>query len=277
MSGGLQLILPSGQSAAPGPAIEGAIDLAKTLGARLTVSIGKTSANAPTHWLAHEYAVVHVAEYNTQLAAEAERLKTEALRAAGDAGVTARALELVNGVVGSERAIVLAARTHDLTILGIADQSPDTRRIAEELLFDSGRPLLLLPLSRPFRLDLDTIAIAWDHSEPASRLIAEAMPLITRANRVLVFSVRGAKKLPQADAAAELAAYLESHNLAIEWETVESDDRARGRFIMEKAVARGAGLLMMGAYATVPAQEYLLGGVTVSVLNEPLLPILMAN
>ncbi len=46
---------------------------------------------------------------------------------------------------------------------------------------------------------------------------------------------------------------------------------------MEKAIARGADLLMMGAYATLPAQEYLLGGVTVSVLNEPLLPILMAN
>ena len=52
---------------------------------------------------------------------------------------------------------------------------------------------------------------------------------------------------------------------------------ARGRFIMETAIERGAGLLVMGAYATLPAQEYLLGGVTVSVLNEPLLPVLMCN
>jgi len=83
--------------------------------------------------------------------------------------------------------------------------------------------------------------------------------------------------LPRPDAAQDAAEYLASHDIKATWELLDSEDRARGRFIMESAIERGAGLLVMGAYATLRAQEYLLGGVTVSVLNEPLLPVLMSN
>jgi nucleotide-binding universal stress UspA family protein len=46
---------------------------------------------------------------------------------------------------------------------------------------------------------------------------------------------------------------------------------------MEAAIARDAELLVMGAYSTLRAREYLLGGVTRGVLDAPLLPVLMAN
>lgn len=277
MTGRIQLILPAGQQPKPTAAIEAAIALARAGGAALTASVAHTRANVPVHWLAREYAHLPVAEFNADMAADAMALRESVTRAAESAGVSVRMIEILNGLGDGERAVVMAARTHDFSVLGLPDFDASARQLSEQLLFDSGRPLMVLPLSRPFRLNIETIAVAWDHSEPASRVMSGALPLLKRAKRVVVFSVLGAKKLPRAEAAQDAADYLMSHGIEATSEMLDSDDRARGRFIMETAIARGAGLLVMGAYATLPAQEYLLGGVTVSVLSEPLLPVLMSN
>lgn len=277
MSGRIQLILPAGQQPSASAAIESTIALARSLGAELTSSIAQTRVNLPTHWLAREYAHLPITELNADVAAEADTLRKTVTRAAEEGGIALRLVEILNGLGDGERAVVMAARTHDFSVLGLPDFDASTRQLAEQLLFDSGRPLLALPLSRPFNLRLETIAIAWDHSEPASRVLSGALPLLKAAERVVVFSVLGAKKIPRAEAAQDAAEYLTSHGIKATWEMLDSEDRARGRFIMETAIERGAGLMVMGAYATLPAQEYLLGGVTVSVLNEPLLPVLMSN
>lgn len=277
MTGRIQLILPAGQQPKPTAAIEAAIALARAGGAALTASVAQTRANVPVHWLAREYAHLPVAEFNADMAADAIALRESVTRVAESAGVSVRMIEILNGLGDGERAVVMAARTHDFSVLGLPDFDASARQLSEQLLFDSGRPLMVLPLSRPFRLNIETIAVAWDHSEPASRVMSGALPLLKRAKRVVVFSVLGAKKLPRAEAAQDAADYLMSHGIEATSEMLDSDDRARGRFIMETAIARGAGLLVMGAYATLPAQEYLLGGVTVSVLSEPLLPVLMSN
>lgn len=277
MSGRIQLVLPTAQAASAQPAIDAAVALASALNAEITATVARTDVNAPMHWLAREYAATVVADFNAQNAADAATLRAAATAAGQRVGVTVTVAELLLGVRGPERAVVKAARTHDCSVLGLADQDGDQRALVEELLFDSGRSVLVTPLSRPASLRLDTIAVAWDHSEPASRVLSGALPILKQAQRVIVFSVLGAKKLPLDDAAKEAAAYLASHGIETSWETLESADRARGRFIMETAIARGAGLLAMGAYATPRASEVLMGGVTVSVLNEPLLPILMGN
>jgi len=277
MTGRIQLILPAGQKPGASAAIDGAVALARAVGAGITASVSQSRVNLPAHWLAREYAHLPVAELNAETAAEAKALRDAVNNAAQGAGVPIRLIEIMNGMGDGERAVVMTARTHDFSVLGLPDFDAETRQLAEQLLFDSGRPLLALPLSRPFNLRLDAIALAWDHSEPASRVLSGALPLIKHAKRVVVFSVLGAKKLPRAEAAQDAAEYLASHGVNATWEMLDSEDRARGRFIMETAIERGAGLLIMGAYATLPAQEYLLGGVTVSVLNEPLLPVLMCN
>lgn len=277
MSGRIQLVLPTARASAAKPAIDAAVILATALKAEITATIARTDIDAPVHWLAREYAQSVVADLNAQSATDAEALRAAAVAAGEQAGITVNVAELIVGVGGPERAVVKAARTHDLSVLGVSDRDGEQRRLIEELLFDSGRPVLVIPLSRPFKPYLGTVAIAWDHSEPASRALSGALPILKQARRVVVLSVLGAKRLPLADAAKEVAAYLSSHGLETTWETLESEDRARGRFIMEAAIARGAGLLIMGAYSTPRASEYVLGGVTISVLNEPLLPILMAN
>jgi nucleotide-binding universal stress UspA family protein len=274
VSGRLQLILPL--DAAPAdPAIDGAVALARHLDAEITVATPRPAAS--THWLPREYAPLDTTAFQKDTIGQAQELRQKVQSAAAIAGVRIQDDAEEDTAMGDERALTLAARTHDLSILGLSDQDAERQRLAEDLLFDSGRPLLVVPQSRPVRFRFDSIALAWDHSEPASRVLSGALPLFLRARQVLVFSVLGAKRLPRAEAAADAAAYLKSHGVACTWEMLDSEDRARGRFIMETAIARGAGLLVMGAYATLPAQERLLGGVTVSVLSEPLLPVLMAN
>lgn len=188
MSGRIQLILPAGQHPEASRAIEGTIALASSLGAALTASIAQTRINTPTHWLAREYAHLPVTELNADIAAEADALRATVTHAAENGGIPLRLIEILNGLGDGERAVVMAARTHDFSVLGLPDFDASTRQFAEQLLFDSGRPLLALPLSRPFSLRLQTIAIAWDHSEPASRVLSGALPLLKAAERVVVFS-----------------------------------------------------------------------------------------
>jgi nucleotide-binding universal stress UspA family protein len=277
MTGRIQLLLPSRASGGGQADIDGAVALAHALGAELTASVVRAEPVAATLWPGPELVYPHVVEPNPQSAADIDHLKQAASEAGEKAGVAVRLVEMASGVVSGENAAVMTARTHDLSILGMIDHDAGLRRLAEELLFDSGRPVLVLPLSRPFAPRWDKIAVAWDHSEPASRVLSGALPVLKLAREACVISVLGARKLAREETAQEAAAYLRSHGVATTVEALESEDRARGRFIMEAAIARGASLLIMGAYSTPRASEYILGGVTLSVLNEPLLPVLMAN
>jgi|LNFM01.1.fsa_nt_gb nucleotide-binding universal stress UspA family protein len=277
MSGRFHLVLPAFSPSAADEMIARGVALAQTLDAGLTVSVPRLEAATPTHWLASEYMYPHVQDLNTRADAEAERLAAHARDAGQAAGVCVEIVRSPLGLMGGDRNTVLTARTHDFTLLGLADDDSEARGHAEELLFDSGRPLLICPLSRPAPIRFDKIVLGWDHTESAARALCGALPVLQRARDVRVLTILGAKRLSRTDGAGEAAAYLQSHGIAAEAETIESADRAPGQLLMEAAIARGADLLVMGAYSTLRARQYLLGGVTRGVLSAPLLPILAAN
>ena len=68
-----------------------------------------------------------------------------------------------------------------------------------------------------------------------------------------------------------------SHGVNASAGIITDSDGKPGARLMEHATGRKAGLLVMGAYSTLRAREYLLGGVTREVLTRPQLPVLMAN
>jgi hypothetical protein len=81
------------------------------------------------------------------------------------------------------------ARLRDLSIFPI---NPEPQRsLIEALIFESGRPVLLLPEGATRQLPslLETVAVAWDHSRPAVRAVADALPLLRTAKLVHVVTV----------------------------------------------------------------------------------------
>ena len=83
------------------------------------------------------------------------------------------------------------ARRFDLSIVGQAE--PETSAvediIAEAALFESGRPVIIVPYIQKGPLKLDRVMLCWDGSRAAARAIADAMPLLERAGRVEVVIV----------------------------------------------------------------------------------------
>lgn len=277
MAGRIHVYLPAGVGQNGSVTIEISIALARALEAEVGVSIPRLSATAPAHWLASEYLMTSAAELNLRSAEEAARLSAEVDKAARAADVPTRILDSVSSLVGADRQAVMTARTYDLTMVGLADGDRSMQQQIEEFLFESGRPVLLAPLSRQVSVRLKTAMVAWDHTEPAARALIGALPLLRHSERVHVVTMRGAKRLPKGADAREAAAYLQAHGLDAKSEIIEVDESSAGTFLMQAAVAREAGLLVMGAYSTLRAREYLLGGVTRGVLDAPLLPVLMAN
>jgi hypothetical protein len=84
--------------------------------------------------------------------------------------------------------LVLHARLRDLCIFPASAKDREQRSLLEALIFESGRPVLLLPedTTRQLPSSFGTIAVAWDHSRSATRAVADVAPVAggeTRSRR----------------------------------------------------------------------------------------------
>ena len=103
------------------------------------------------------------------------------------AGVLGESLHGRSVLYGIGELVAKRARTRDLCIVPIADRLDGQRSIAEEVVFGSGRPVLLF---RPGQADLlgdglSTVVLAWDGSRSAARAMAEAIPVILEGRDIL--------------------------------------------------------------------------------------------
>jgi enamine deaminase RidA (YjgF/YER057c/UK114 family) len=128
-----------------------------------------------------------------------ERDNEQATRAALDhfnaacsrAGVSAEPLTLSASFGGVGEQFSRIARRFDLSIVGQSE--PETSAVeeivAESALFESGRPVIIVPYIQKTPLKLDNVMVCWDGSRAAARAIADSMPLLAKAGRVEVVIV----------------------------------------------------------------------------------------
>jgi len=166
------------------------------------------------------------------------------------------------------------ARYHDLAVMAREPELPWDR--IRSVLMQSGRPLLLAPPNRTPVIGR-TIAIAWKESAEAARAVTAAASWLSRAEQVLVLNVScGDSEERDRLSAERLAASLRWDGIAAEVVT----DHAQGKeatTLQIMACDRDADLLVMGAYGHSRLREYVLGGVTESMLTVCALPVLMVR
>lgn len=168
------------------------------------------------------------------------------------------------------------ARTRDLTLVPV-DADLDWRYVAEGLIFESGRPVLLLPRAGGAGHRIRSGTIGWDGSRAAARALADSLPLLAHAETVQVVAVAGDKKLHPAAALPEAQRHLAAQGIAADVKTIDADARDAGAALCDEALAAGADLLVMGAYGHPRALEFVLGGATQSVLDRVPLPLLLSH
>jgi len=175
------------------------------------------------------------------------------------------------------------ARLADLVIAGqdppAEAEQPSYAAPIEELLLDSGRPLLLIPYYGSFPTCGDTILVGWTDTREAVRALHDAMPLLAAARSVTVLAVDpehdepGTRDIPTADVARHLARHGAK---AIAAETV-TGTISTADALLDYASDIGADLIVVGGYGHARVRELVIGGVTRSLLRHMTVPILFSH
>ena len=167
-------------------------------------------------------------------------------------------------------------RVHDLTVLTRSDRQTGLPAVItlETALLQSGRPVLVAPAAAPSSIGR-RILLAWNGKAQSARALASSLPLLARAERVVVLTVVESHTPGRP---AEVVRYLAWHGIRAEGEEVPTTGSGKvGQLILQHAQTSAVDLLVMGAYGHSRLKEMILGGATREVLGHAKLPLLMAH
>ena len=88
--------------------------------------------------------------------------------------------------------------------------------VAETTLFESGRPMIMVPYIQKAPLKLDNVMVCWDGSRQAARAIADAMPLLTKAGRVEIVIITNERGKQDEIEGADMGQHLARHGLKVD-------------------------------------------------------------
>jgi nucleotide-binding universal stress UspA family protein len=173
----------------------------------------------------------------------------------------------------------LIARRFDLAIVGQAepDKSAVEELIAESALFESGRPVIMVPYIQKAPLKLDRVMVCWDGSRPAARAIADAMPLLERAGQVEIVIVANERGKQDEIPGADMAQHLARHGLKVDVKRIVGGDIDVADALLSHAADASADFIVMGGYGHSRLREFVLGGVTHAILRSMTAPVLMSH
>ena len=168
-------------------------------------------------------------------------------------------------------------RLFDVIALGRPGRDPKGPRMStlEAALFESGRPVLIAPPSPPSDIGKNVL-IAWNCSTEQARTIAFAMPILKRANSVVVLTVEGGVAVP-GPTGQQLCQYLRLSGVPAKPLTVGLGGRLTGEAVLAHAKTLSCDLLIKGAYTQSRLRQFIFGGATRYILSNATLPVLMAH
>jgi nucleotide-binding universal stress UspA family protein len=149
--------------------------------------------------------------------------------------------------------------------------------IIEAALFDSGRPVIVVPYIHKDPLRLDRVMVCWDGSREAARALGDAMPLLRRARAVDVVVVTTERPKSDEISGADVAQMLAHHALKVELQRIGAPDAAVANSILNHASDTAADLIVMGAYGHSRLREFVLGGTTRAMLTSMTAPVFMSH
>lgn len=175
------------------------------------------------------------------------------------------------------------ARLHDLTVMPMPEGDYfgqlDSHWYIETALFESGRPVLVLPNGyRAAEMGaFHSVTVAWDNSRAAARAIADAIPVLRRAKAVRVVTIVDEKAIRSEPEPGEILKYLDAHGVNAGHDRVRAGGRSGATVLMDYARQHSAELLVMGGYGHSRMREIVLGGVTKAMLTHPPLPVFLSH
>ena len=199
--------------------------------------------------------------------------------AAKQAGVSAESRILDASIEGAADLFGRIARRFDISVVGQArpKEGATEELLIEGALFESGRPVVVVPFVQTQGIRLERVLVCWDGSRPATRAIADALPFLQRAKAVDIVAVSGERGKGRELAGTNMARHLARHGITVELKRVNAGDGDVAAAIRAHAVERGADFMVMGGYGHSRLREFILGGVTRTFLASSTIPVLMSH
>ncbi len=232
-----------------------------------TMGIGDV---VPADWIDEERA-------QAQAAAQAAIARFE--EAARRAGLAFESRLIDSSLAGAGETFGELAARFDLSIVRQSDpgKAPLEELVIEAALFESGRPVLVVPYIQKAPMRLDRVLVCWNGSRNAARAVGDAMPFLHRAKEVEVAIVLGEAGRTGEIAGADIGEHLARHRLKVEVERLSAIKGDVTDTILSHAADREADFLVMGGYGHSRLREFILGGVTRGILRTMTLPVLMSH
>lgn len=215
--------------------------------------------------------------------AENERAAKQAVerfeKVAEAAGASFGTRLLGGTVAGSADTFGQVARRFDVSVVGQAEPNSLGAEdlVAEAALFNSGRPVIMVPYIQKDGIKLDRIVVCWDGSRTAARAMGDALPFLTRAKTVDVLIVASDPPKSDETPGADVGQHLARHGIKVEVRRVQRADVDVGNTILSYAADNGTDFLVMGGYGHSRLRQFILGGVTRSMLQSMTVPVLMSH
>ncbi|MFD2183201.1 universal stress protein [Rhodoplanes azumiensis] len=200
-------------------------------------------------------------------------------RAAELAGVQAghRIIEATLG--GATDMFGRIARRFDLAVVG--QREPDRMSpadlFAEGALFESGRPVVMVPYIQKDGLALDRVLMCWDGSRTAARAMGDALPFLARAAQVDVVIVATGRSKSDEIPGADVGHHLARHGIKVDVKRIVAEDVDVPNTILSYAADVSADFMVMGGYGHSRLREFVLGGATRGILGSMTVPVLMSH
>ena len=219
---------------------------------------------------------------------DAQRAATKHL--ANEAVVRFEALAKQAGVMTESQMIDVApghvgdtfgrlARSFDLSVIRQAEPNKAEQEvpIIEGALFESGRPVIVVPYVQMQGAKFNRVMVGWDGSRTAARAIGDAMPVLERAKMIEIFTVVAGPTKNTELPGIDIGQHLSRHGLKVEVKRIPADGINVPEAILSHAADISADFMVMGGYGHSRLREYVLGGATRGILASMTLPTLMSN
>ena len=178
--------------------------------------------------------------------------------------------------------LVAHGRNRDLIVMGQGDLAARgeglDRDLPEQVLLQAGRPVLVVPFAGDFGQVGGDVIVAWKDSRESARAVHDALPFLRRARTVHLLCLErpGALRHVRRLQLNDLRHWLERQGV----ESHVHQDVAQagiGESVLTRVCDLNADLVVMGGYGRSRMAEFVLGGVTRTLLARMTVPVLFSH
>ncbi|KAA9006712.1 universal stress protein [Histidinibacterium aquaticum] len=183
---------------------------------------------------------------------------------------------------GNEPFLLSGARGADLVIMGsntTGKRSSDDESLAERVIRQVGRPVLILSPDMDLGGPFSRIAVGWSETREATRAAHDALDFAKPGADVNLIGLvaRASDEMPGFDSRHDFAAALDRRGFRATTTDRSAPAGSRGAELIQAANELNSDLLVAGAFGHSRFYDFMIGAVTSHLLKSPGVPVLLSR